>query len=86
MDALSSYYVANLTVLTSNAILPHLELGSIGSKPPCGVLRAFRQLAESGDILEIYQRWFVRRTPGGEQLNRPMSPQLEESFRVLGLR
>jgi glutamate/aspartate transport system substrate-binding protein len=49
------------------------------------VLRAFRRLAESRDILEIYHRWFVRRTPGGEQLNLPMSPQVEESFRVLGL-
>jgi glutamate/aspartate transport system substrate-binding protein len=49
------------------------------------VLRTFRQLAESRDILEIYHRWFIRRTPGGERLNLPMSPQLEESFRVLGL-
>jgi glutamate/aspartate transport system substrate-binding protein len=49
------------------------------------VLRTFQQLAESRDILEIYHRWFVRRTPTGEQLNLPMSPQLEESFRILGL-
>jgi glutamate/aspartate transport system substrate-binding protein len=49
------------------------------------VLRTFRQLAESRDILEIYHRWFIRRTPTGEQLRLPMSPQLEESFRVLGL-
>jgi glutamate/aspartate transport system substrate-binding protein len=49
------------------------------------VRRTFQQLAESRDILEIYHRWFIRKTPGGEQLNLPMSPQLEESFRVLGL-
>jgi glutamate/aspartate transport system substrate-binding protein len=49
------------------------------------VLRTFRQLVESRDILELYHKWFVRRTPTGEQLNLPMSPQLEESFRVLGL-
>jgi glutamate/aspartate transport system substrate-binding protein len=49
------------------------------------VLRTFRQLAESRDILEIYHRWFIRQTPTGERLNLPMSPQLEESFRVLGL-
>jgi glutamate/aspartate transport system substrate-binding protein len=49
------------------------------------VLRTFRQLAESRDILELYHRWFIRATPGGERLNLPMSPQLEESFRVLGL-
>lgn len=49
------------------------------------VLRTFRQLAESRDILELYHKWFIRRTPTGERLNLPMSPQLEESFRVLGL-
>jgi hypothetical protein len=27
----------------------------------------------------------MRRTPTGAQLDLPMSPQLEESFRVLGL-
>jgi glutamate/aspartate transport system substrate-binding protein len=48
-------------------------------------LRTFQGLAESRDILEIYHRWFIRRTPTGEQLDLPMSPQLEESFRVLGL-
>jgi glutamate/aspartate transport system substrate-binding protein len=49
------------------------------------VLRTFGQLVESRDILELYHRWFVRRTPTGERLNLPMSSQLEESFRVLGL-
>lgn len=49
------------------------------------VLRTFQTLAESRDILEVYHRWFIRRTPTGEQLDLPMSPQLEESFRVLGL-
>jgi ABC-type amino acid transport substrate-binding protein len=49
------------------------------------VLRTFRQLAESRDILELYHKWFIRRTPTGERLNLPMSPQLEEAFRVLGL-
>jgi len=49
------------------------------------VLRTFQQLVDSRDILEIYHRWFIRRTPTGERLNLPMSPQLEESFRVLGL-
>jgi glutamate/aspartate transport system substrate-binding protein len=49
------------------------------------VLRTFQQLVESRDILELYHKWFIRRTPTGERLNLPMSPQLEESFRVLGL-
>jgi glutamate/aspartate transport system substrate-binding protein len=49
------------------------------------VLRTFQQLVDSRDILELYHKWFIRRTPTGERLNLPMSPQLEESFRVLGL-
>jgi glutamate/aspartate transport system substrate-binding protein len=49
------------------------------------VQTTFRQLAESRDLLETYHRWFIRRTPTGERLNLPMSPQLEEVFRVLGL-
>jgi len=49
------------------------------------VTATFRQLAESRDLLEIYHRWFVRRTPTGERLNLPMNAQLEETFRVLGL-
>ena len=49
------------------------------------VQRTFRRLAETRDIIEIYHKWFIRRTPTGEQLNLPMSAQLEEVFRVLGL-
>jgi glutamate/aspartate transport system substrate-binding protein len=49
------------------------------------VLTTFHQLAESRDLLEIYHRWFRRRTPTGERLNLPMNAQLEEAFRVLGL-
>ncbi len=45
----------------------------------------FRQLAESRDLLEIYHKWFIRRTPTGERLNLPMNAQLEEIFHVLGL-
>ena len=29
---------------------------------------------ESGDLCEIYHRWFIRRTPTGERLNLPISP------------
>ncbi len=48
------------------------------------VQRAFRSMAESGDLFEYYHKWFIRKTPTGERLNVPMSPQLEEIFRVLG--
>jgi glutamate/aspartate transport system substrate-binding protein len=47
--------------------------------------RAFRQLAESRDLLEYYHRWFIRKTPTGEQINLPMSAQLEDIFHVLGV-
>jgi glutamate/aspartate transport system substrate-binding protein len=48
------------------------------------VQRAFRSMAENGDLFEYYHKWFIRKTPTGERLNVPISPQLEEIFRVLG--
>jgi glutamate/aspartate transport system substrate-binding protein len=51
----------------------------------------FSRLAEGGNsedgrgLEDIYARWFLRRLPTGEQLNLPMSAQLREIFRVLGL-
>ena len=47
--------------------------------------RTFARLARSRELVEIYTRWFLRRLPSGERLGLPMSPQLEESFQVLGL-
>jgi ABC-type amino acid transport substrate-binding protein len=49
------------------------------------VERTFQKLAESREIVWIYEKWFLRRLPSGVRLNLPMSPQLEESLRVLGL-
>lgn len=49
------------------------------------VERGFRRLASSGEIRWIYDKWFVRRLPSGLRLGLPMSPQLVESFRMLGL-
>ena len=49
------------------------------------VNNAFKQMAESRDLLEYYHKWFIRKTPTGEQLNLPMTAQLEEIFRVLGV-
>jgi glutamate/aspartate transport system substrate-binding protein len=49
------------------------------------VARTFRRLAESREIVWIYEKWFLKRLPSGIRLNLPMGPQLEESFRVLGL-
>lgn len=49
------------------------------------VERAFRRLAGSREIVAIYQRWFLEPLPSGVRLNLPMSPHLEELFRVHGL-
>ena len=45
---------------------------------------AFARMATDRRLTELYNRWFLRRLPTGETLNLPMSPQLEEIFRVLG--
>ena len=47
--------------------------------------RAFHRLAGSREIVAIYERWFTKPLPSGERLNLPMSPHLEEVFRVQGL-
>jgi len=49
------------------------------------VERAFHRLSGSREILAIYERWFLKPLPSGERLNLPMSPHLEELFRVQGL-
>jgi len=48
------------------------------------VERAMRNLVVTRDIVAIYARWFESRLPSGERFNMPMSPQLEESLKVLG--
>jgi glutamate/aspartate transport system substrate-binding protein len=54
--------------------------------PPFATLidRTFQRLASERRLAELYNKWFMRRLPTGETLNLPMSPQLEEIFRVLG--
>jgi glutamate/aspartate transport system substrate-binding protein len=47
--------------------------------------RTFRRLATSGEIVWIYNRWFVRRLPTGQRLDLPLGPQLRRSFELLGL-
>jgi glutamate/aspartate transport system substrate-binding protein len=48
------------------------------------VERAVRNLVVQRDIGAIYGKWFESRLPNGERFDMPMSPQLEESFKVLG--
>ena len=47
------------------------------------VERSFRKLATNRDLIPLYQKWFVARLPTGERLGVALSPQLEESFKVL---
>jgi ABC-type amino acid transport substrate-binding protein len=49
------------------------------------VKRAFDRLAGSREIVAIYERWFLKPLPSGARLNLPMSPHLEEVFKVHGL-
>ena len=47
------------------------------------VTRAFQKLVVDRDFIPLYQKWFMSRLPGGERLNIPMSPQLEQSLELL---
>ncbi len=49
------------------------------------VARTFAAMAEDRDLIEVYHRWFERPTPTGETIALPMSPQLAEAFRAMGL-
>jgi glutamate/aspartate transport system substrate-binding protein len=48
------------------------------------VERTFARMASERRLSELYNKWFLRRLPTGETLNLPISPQLEEVFRMLG--
>jgi glutamate/aspartate transport system substrate-binding protein len=47
--------------------------------------RTFSRLAASRELVHLYNKWFQQRLPTGERLDLPMSPQLEEIFRVQGV-
>jgi glutamate/aspartate transport system substrate-binding protein len=47
--------------------------------------RAFSRLAQSRELVQLYNKWFQQHLPTGESLDLPMSPQLEEIFRVEGV-
>jgi glutamate/aspartate transport system substrate-binding protein len=48
------------------------------------VERTFTRLAETGAVVRLYNKWLLEPLPGGERLNRPMTPQLEEALHSLG--
>ena len=47
--------------------------------------RTFTRLAQSRERVQLYDKWFQLPLPTGERLDLPMSPQLEEIFRVEGV-
>ncbi|AMN42463.1 amino acid ABC transporter substrate-binding protein [Rhodoplanes sp. Z2-YC6860] len=47
------------------------------------VERTLRKLATNRDLIPLYNKWFLSRLPTGEKLSVAISPQLEESFKVL---
>jgi glutamate/aspartate transport system substrate-binding protein len=47
--------------------------------------RTFSRLARSRELVQLYNKWFQQRLPTGETLDLPMSPELEEIFRVEGV-
>jgi glutamate/aspartate transport system substrate-binding protein len=47
--------------------------------------RTFGRLLQSRELVQLYNKWFQQRLPTGETLDLPMSPQLEEIFRVEGV-
>jgi glutamate/aspartate transport system substrate-binding protein len=84
-------------IATNNAASNLMVVGEYLSYDPYGLVfrredpafaavveRAFTRMASERRLVELYNKWFLRRLPTGETLNLPMSPQLEEIFRILG--
>jgi glutamate/aspartate transport system substrate-binding protein len=42
-------------------------------------------MAQTGTLIGTYHKWFLQPTPTGEFLNLPLSLQLTESLRALGV-
>jgi glutamate/aspartate transport system substrate-binding protein len=49
------------------------------------VARAFAVMAQTGGLVAIYHKWFLQRTPTGELIDLPISLQLTEALRALGV-
>jgi glutamate/aspartate transport system substrate-binding protein len=47
--------------------------------------RAFATMATTGTLVATYHKWFLQPTPTGETLDLPLSLQLTESLRALGV-
>jgi glutamate/aspartate transport system substrate-binding protein len=49
------------------------------------VNRALSKLMASGEIVKIYDKWFVGKLPSGETIGMPMSPLLKAGFQLQAL-
>jgi glutamate/aspartate transport system substrate-binding protein len=49
------------------------------------VERTFKRLAETREIAQMYEKWFLQKLPTGERLELPMSPHLETLLHMIGL-
>jgi glutamate/aspartate transport system substrate-binding protein len=49
------------------------------------VARAFSVMAQDGRLVATYHKWFLMPTPTGEALDLPISLQLTEAWRALGV-
>jgi ABC-type amino acid transport substrate-binding protein len=60
--------------------------GDFLSYDPYGIMyrKDDPEMAASRDLEYAYDRWFLKKLPGGVTLNLPMSAQLNEIFRALG--
>ena len=48
------------------------------------VKRSFERMASEGTLHALYNRWFTKKLPSGENLDLPISAHLAEMYRVLG--
>jgi glutamate/aspartate transport system substrate-binding protein len=49
------------------------------------VRRAFAAMASDGQLVAAYHKWFLGRTPTGEEIDLPMSLQLTQALRAMGV-
>lgn len=49
------------------------------------VRRSLANLMSSGDIVKIYNKWFLEKLPSGESMGVPMSPLLKAAFTLQAL-
>ena len=49
------------------------------------VAQAFAVMARTGGLVANYHKWFLQRTPTGELIDLPISLQLTEAWRALGV-